>query len=374
MLRTMLKTHAYRFLLLLAFFIPAPLPGQSTSNPPAGKAAAATVVPAEKVPTPKTETREDFFARAQKLSDLESAGIPFHLKATYTAAGNTEFTGNGTYEEWWVSKGEWRKDTTLESYRLVEITKNGETSAYSSSPYVPLRLRQAIGALSQFVPYPTDAEGSNSKWTRQPEQIVGLTMTNFIRKYPCPAGNGSIQCSQQYFFAPQGMLRIYADEARMTLFNDFSRFHGVEVPRSVTIAKHGDTLLTATVNTVEALGPAQKASMENMSTIHSLQPQYFFGTNKNDKLAVVPGKLLKQASVVYPMAAKEHRIEGIVMINAGIDAHGKVREPYVFLSTAPPLDDAALKAIRKYKYSPLTLNGRPTMVETTVVFDFSLDY
>ena len=44
---------------------------------------------------PDPQTPEEFFARARQLSDLEASGIPFHLKATYVASGDAEFTGNG---------------------------------------------------------------------------------------------------------------------------------------------------------------------------------------------------------------------------------------------------------------------------------------
>ena len=80
-------------------------------------------------PLPDPQTPEEFFARARALSDLEASGTPFHLKATYVASGDAEFTGNGTYEEWWQSKDLWRKEATLGnlhvcSYqRMAEMTK-----------------------------------------------------------------------------------------------------------------------------------------------------------------------------------------------------------------------------------------------------------
>ena len=75
------------------------------------------------LPDPKTP--EEFFARARQLSDLEAAGIPFHLKATYVASGDTEFTGNGMYEQWWQSKDLWRKEATLGDYKYLEDSEPG---------------------------------------------------------------------------------------------------------------------------------------------------------------------------------------------------------------------------------------------------------
>jgi hypothetical protein len=80
---------------------------QPAASPPATAAArtspASSATPAAAL-LPDPQTSEEFFARARQLSDLEASGIPFHLKATYVASGDAEFTGNGTYEEWWQSK------------------------------------------------------------------------------------------------------------------------------------------------------------------------------------------------------------------------------------------------------------------------------
>ncbi|HET9085903.1 MAG TPA: hypothetical protein VFN53_00085 [Acidobacteriaceae bacterium] len=102
------------FFLLGSVLCPAMIFAQAQPSPPS---AAAT--------SPNPKTPEEFFARARQLSDLEAAGIPFHLKATYVASGDAEFTSNETYEEWWESKDTWRKEATLGGYRYVGLRKAG---------------------------------------------------------------------------------------------------------------------------------------------------------------------------------------------------------------------------------------------------------
>ncbi|MGC2510367.1 MAG: hypothetical protein WA430_07350, partial [Acidobacteriaceae bacterium] len=118
---------------------------QPAASPPA--AAPTPPLPPGKTdpaPLPDPQTPEEFFARARALSDLEASGIPFHLKATYVASGDTEFTGNGTYEEWWQSKDLWRKEATLGNFKYLAIMNHGDEKDYGSSSYIPLRLRQAV--------------------------------------------------------------------------------------------------------------------------------------------------------------------------------------------------------------------------------------
>src|SRR5665213_1845988 len=137
----------YFLSLVIFLFFPTLLYSQqaknSSTSASAVHAASTPVQPAIALP----RTPLEFFARARQLSDLEATGIPFHLKASYVAAGNAEFIGNGTIEEWWQSKDVWRKEATLGDYRWVEIQNGAEPSLYSTAAYVPLRLRQAVAAV-----------------------------------------------------------------------------------------------------------------------------------------------------------------------------------------------------------------------------------
>lgn len=73
----------------------------------------------------------------------------------------------------------------------------------------------------------------------------------------------------------------------------------------------------------------------------------------------------------YPDAAQRARIEGVVIIEAVIGAEGDVREARV-LRSRPFLDEAALAAVRQWRYTPTMLNGVPVPVIITVTVTFSL--
>jgi TonB family protein len=72
---------------------------------------------------------------------------------------------------------------------------------------------------------------------------------------------------------------------------------------------------------------------------------------------------------IYPDSARIAGAQGIVVIDAIIDRYGNVTEPRV-IQSVPLLDDAALTAVKGWKYKPTTINGAtvPSAVTITVMF------
>ena len=81
--------------------------------------------------------------------------------------------------------------------------------------------------------------------------------------------------------------------------------------------------------------------------------------------------LLKSVPPVYPAFARSSHVEGDVALDAFIDANGNVTELKV-LSGPPILRQAAMDAIRQWKYDPARLDGRPVPIHLglTVRFRF----
>jgi protein TonB len=75
---------------------------------------------------------------------------------------------------------------------------------------------------------------------------------------------------------------------------------------------------------------------------------------------------------VYPEIAQSARVSGIVILEALVDRNGDVADARV-LKSIPLLDQAAVEAVRQWRYTPTTLNGSPVPVILTVTVNFSLD-
>ena len=74
---------------------------------------------------------------------------------------------------------------------------------------------------------------------------------------------------------------------------------------------------------------------------------------------------------VYPPDAQKARIQGMVIIEAAIDCNGTVTDARI-LRGQPMLSDAALKAVRQWRYDPALLEGKPVPVIMTVTVTFTL--
>lgn len=74
---------------------------------------------------------------------------------------------------------------------------------------------------------------------------------------------------------------------------------------------------------------------------------------------------------VYPEMARITQVEGMVILEAVIDASGSVTSVRA-LRGHPLLDQAALDAVQRWKFSPARLNGEPIPVVMTVTVQFKL--
>lgn len=82
--------------------------------------------------------------------------------------------------------------------------------------------------------------------------------------------------------------------------------------------------------------------------------------------------LLKRVEPIYPSMAQLAAIDGVVILDAIVDEHGRIRSLKV-LRGHPLLAKAATEAVQQWEYEPLKLNGAPTAFELTVSLWFHFD-
>ncbi len=84
---------------------------------------------------------------------------------------------------------------------------------------------------------------------------------------------------------------------------------------------------------------------------------------------VKPPRLLSGPAPIYPILAKQSRIQGIVVIEAIMDERGNVVEMHA-ISGHPLLIPAAMKAVSQRKYERTILDGEATPVNLRVEVTF----
>lgn len=83
-------------------------------------------------------------------------------------------------------------------------------------------------------------------------------------------------------------------------------------------------------------------------------------------------RLLRQVQPVYPSIARAARISGPVVLQATIGKNGAVKNLDV-VNSNPLLDQAAMDAVKQWRYKPWIVNGEPVEVETEITVNFDLD-
>jgi TonB family protein len=83
------------------------------------------------------------------------------------------------------------------------------------------------------------------------------------------------------------------------------------------------------------------------------------------------GSLLKRVEPEYPEQALARRVQGPVLLDVRISREGKVQEVKL-VSGDPLLANAAVAAVRQWRFKPHTVSGRAVEMETKITLNFAL--
>ncbi len=84
-----------------------------------------------------------------------------------------------------------------------------------------------------------------------------------------------------------------------------------------------------------------------------------------------PPKKIVDVPPAYPQVAKDAGVSGVVIVEATIDTEGRVQDVRL-LRSIPLLDQAAIDAVKQWRYTPTWLNGEPVPVTMTMTINFTL--
>jgi len=86
---------------------------------------------------------------------------------------------------------------------------------------------------------------------------------------------------------------------------------------------------------------------------------------------IAEGLIKHKVNPKYPREARDKRIQGDVILQATIDTKGNAGNLRP-VQGDPILADAAIEAVKQWKYKPYVLNGEPVEVETTIKVMFRM--
>lgn len=134
----------------------------------------------------------------------------------------------------------------------------------------------------------------------------------------------------------------------------------IKVPESVPVAH---TLPTSKL----PLGPIGPESTGDHGLHSHRNPVLNLGDLENTP------RTRTQSSPIYPFEAKRDGREGSVTVELMVDESGTVVSPHVVASTDRVFDDAALRAVAKWRFEPGRRDGRTVRFRMAVPIVFSLN-
>jgi TonB family protein len=86
--------------------------------------------------------------------------------------------------------------------------------------------------------------------------------------------------------------------------------------------------------------------------------------------AVNPPRLIKRVEPVYPPEAKQAGQEGFVVLNVRTDTQGNVKQVMVLKTSNEIFNEAAMNAVKQWKYEPYAEGGQPRELVFSVFVRF----
>lgn len=123
-------------------------------------------------------------------------------------------------------------------------------------------------------------------------------------------------------------------------------------------------VLTVTIAQAVAQGPSQTVSPETSGT----SPNAARATTGTELPAAHP---ISTVNPKYPKEARKQKRQGAVVLHVKIGADGKVQDLSV-VSGNPDFAAAAAQAVKKWRFQPYLVDGRPTGAEQSVTVNFTL--
>jgi TonB family protein len=112
---------------------------------------------------------------------------------------------------------------------------------------------------------------------------------------------------------------------------------------------------------------------QNSAPVVTLEDSLVCGHKSVDRQScITPPQQTYSPQPKYPEAERHARREGAVKLKLVVRSDGVPSDVTVSQTLAPDFDNAALDAVRQWRFSPATKGGTPIPVQIAVEVDFSL--
>lgn len=297
-------------------------------------------------------------SQALAASNIEAPGSPpFRMEAriqVHLGPGQTE---NGKLVWIWTPVGWWHEELSLSGYQSVGVSDGRQVWMTSTMDYLPFPVfltEQALNVLDRL----RQERGKPLK-ERETSSPTGETCIESTS-----ASSPLRYCMDAY----KGILRRVVDDAwNMTFrYSDYEPFGDKSFPRLIEVAPSDESDFVE-IRVVQ-LAAVDQPDLRMFLPVKGAKTVATAARCKT----IEPAKLKKMVRPEYPREAQNAGISGVVKLYAEVGSDGVPRGMWPLNSAPPILTQAAIDAVKRWRYRPRACKGDRTrlpQVETiTLLF------
>lgn len=293
---------------------------------------------------------------ARQLVELRRAeNAPFELVARCTAPGLTGAVGQEcSYRLVWASPDDWREETVIGAYVLHRGARNG------TGWRLPARGARPLGA--DLVAELLDVSGALRLREGQEVGKVELSRVGADRIVEIEIRRDGYEGSI-YLDDTSGLPAGVLGGGLQHAYSAWKPFAASEYPRRFRLRLGAETLIEATVVTLERLEVAEPSIFEPPTGAEPWTPC--------DELA--EPELVSRVNPDYPEGVRLQRKQGVVTLGCLIDTLGVPHRVTVVRSSGNrQLDAAAAAALVMWRFKPAQCQGEPVDIGYSLTVTFAL--
>lgn len=298
--------------------------------------------------------------RAKQLSDIRAEGAPaFRLKTSFKVFKEDSTVTEGTYTETWVSRREWRRETVLGDFREIVVANGNKRWLLKSTSAEPKGTEEAGFQMAslRFAP---------EYW--RPEKIedreLGSLAARCIETKPDSTGGKSLVCFDK------GTGTVAAEVLPLQV-RDRIVDHTCEYR---DYGKFGKKVFPRLARCFEGPRPTFEETLLELSAEPSLDPALFARLEGGTESVVCQG-VSKPPTLLYsphPELPQLVNPKNPVVLRLIVGTDGKPHDLRVVGSVDKAFDNAAMEAVRHYRFKPATCDGEPIATRIDVNMKFQI--
>ena len=316
------------------------------------------------------------FAAIAPYYDFTDANLkPWHLKVNYQLEDEKRNpTKQGIFEYWWMSPNVYlSKWTRGDAVHSEWHTADGRTLIQSTGEPLSVFEYWLRSAFVSPLPSAVDLDPAKSVLVDHSLADSGahtrciMVVPSEVKEHDARALPFGIYPEYCVNNKVPLLLGYYSFGTLLTKFVNFTQIHGRSMPREIYIIAETREILSAKVERVETITPADPALTPPPDAI-AVNP---------DKAQISPedgsALVVKKVAPVAPADTDSARIahdQSKIILQVTIGTDGGIQDVRLVSAPTPSLALPAFLAVSQWKFKPSQINGEPVTAETTVEVDF----